>query len=85
MLTLRSGEASLVLAPETGGAIVGRTFGTVPLLRRPAPDAIVSGNVRGLACTGRGVAGSADVRACNRRMSPRISPDNPSIRHEMAA
>ena len=50
MLTLRSGESSLVLAPEIGGAIVGWTFGTVPLLRRPSPDAIVSGNVRGLAC-----------------------------------
>ena len=50
MLTLRSGESSLVLAPEIGGAIVGWTFGTVPLLRRPAPDAIMTGNVRGLAC-----------------------------------
>ena len=50
MLTLRSGESSLVLAPEIGGAIVGWTFGAVPLLRRPSPDAIVSGNVRGLAC-----------------------------------
>ena len=50
MLTLRSGESSLVLAPEIGGAIVGWTCGTVPLLRRPSPDAIVSGNVRRLAC-----------------------------------
>ena len=50
MLTLRSGESSLVLAPEIGGAIVGWTFGTVPVMRRPWPDAIVSGNVRGLAC-----------------------------------
>jgi aldose 1-epimerase len=50
MLTLRSGESSVVLAPEIGGAIVGWTFGSVPVLRRPAPDAIVSGNVRGLAC-----------------------------------
>ena len=50
MLTLRSGESSVVLAPEIGGAIVGWTFGAVPLLRRPAPDAIMAGNVRGLAC-----------------------------------
>ncbi len=50
MLSLRSGESSLVLAPEIGGAIVGWTFGTVPLLRRPAPDAIVSGDVLALAC-----------------------------------
>ena len=50
MLTLRSGESSLVLAPEFGGAIVGWLFGTMPLLRRPEPDAVVSGNVRGLAC-----------------------------------
>jgi aldose 1-epimerase len=39
-----------VLAPEFGGAVVGGTFGMVPLLRRPAPDAVVSGYVRGLAC-----------------------------------
>ncbi len=50
MLMLRSGEASLVLAPEFGGAIVGWTLGEVPLLRRPAADAIVHGNVRGLGC-----------------------------------
>jgi aldose 1-epimerase len=50
MLSLRSGESSLVLAPAIGGAIVGWTFGAVPVLRRPSPDAIVSGNVRGLAC-----------------------------------
>ena len=41
MLTLRSGESSLVLAPEIGGAIVGWTFGAMPLLRRPHPDAIM--------------------------------------------
>lgn len=50
MLTLQSGESSLVLAPEAGGAIVGWTFGRFPLLRRPDPDAVVSGNVRGLGC-----------------------------------
>lgn len=50
MLTLQAGESSLVLAPEIGGAIVGWTFGNIPLLRRPMPDAIVPGNVRGLGC-----------------------------------
>src|SRR5437763_169185 len=50
MLTLQSGESSLVLSPETGGAIVGWTFGAFPLLRRPEPDAVVSGNVRGFGC-----------------------------------
>ena len=50
MLTLHAGESSLVLAPEIGGAIVGWTFGTVPLLRRPHPNAIVQGSIHGLAC-----------------------------------
>src|SRR5579864_3946041 len=49
MLTLQSGESSVVLAPEIGGGIAGWTFGSVPLLRRPQPDAILSGDVRGLA------------------------------------
>jgi aldose 1-epimerase len=50
MLTLHAGESSLVLAPELGGAIVGWMFGAVPLLRRPQPDDIMPGNVRGLGC-----------------------------------
>lgn len=50
MLTLQSGDSSLVLAPEVGGAIVGWTLGAAALLRRPLPDAIVAGNVRGLGC-----------------------------------
>ncbi len=50
MLTLQAGESSLVVAPEIGGAIVGWTQGAVPLLRLPHPDAIITGNVRGLAC-----------------------------------
>jgi aldose 1-epimerase len=48
MLTSQAGESSLVLAPEIGGAIVGWSFGAVPLLRRPQPSAIVQGNVHGL-------------------------------------
>ena len=50
MLTLQADESSLVLAPEIGGAIVGWRLGAVPLMRLPAPDAIIAGNVRGLAC-----------------------------------
>jgi aldose 1-epimerase len=50
MLTLQAGDSSLVLAPEIGGSIVGWTFGTVPVLRRPEPGAIVPGNVRGFGC-----------------------------------
>lgn len=50
MLTLQSGDSSLVLAPELGGAIVGWTLGSRPLLRRAMPDAIIGGNVRGLGC-----------------------------------
>jgi aldose 1-epimerase len=50
MLTLQAGESSLVLAPEIGGAIVGWTIGATPLLRRPAPDAIIQRDAGGLAC-----------------------------------
>ena len=50
MLKLQSGESSVVLAPEIGGAIIGWTIGATPLLRRPQPDAILSGDVRGMAC-----------------------------------
>ena len=49
MLTLRAGESSLALAPETGGALLGWTVGRLQVLRRALPDAIVSGQVRGLA------------------------------------
>ncbi len=49
MLTLRAGESSLVLAPETGGALLGWTLGGVPVLRRALPDAVVQGRVGGLA------------------------------------
>jgi aldose 1-epimerase len=49
MLMLQSGPASLVLAPETGGAILGWTIGSRLVLRRALPDAIIHGQVRGLA------------------------------------
>lgn len=50
MLTLQAGELSLVLAPEIGGTIVGWNFGAIPLLRRPAPEAIMRHDAGGLAC-----------------------------------
>jgi len=50
MLTLRSCEAPVVLAPETGGAIMGWTLGATPLLRRPSPEAALRGDVRGMGC-----------------------------------
>jgi aldose 1-epimerase len=50
MLTLQAGDSSLVLAPEIGGAIVGWSFGAIPLLRRPDPTAILRGDAGGLAC-----------------------------------
>lgn len=50
MLTLQAGESSLVLAPEIGGTIVGWRFGAIPLLRPPAPDAIIRHDAGGMAC-----------------------------------
>lgn len=50
MLTLQAGDASLVLAPEIGGAIVGWTLGGTQLLRNSSPDAIVHRDVHGMAC-----------------------------------
>jgi len=48
MITLAAGAASVVLAPEAGGAIVGWTVGALPILRPPLPAALLSGNARGL-------------------------------------
>lgn len=50
MLTLQAGDASLVLAPEIGGAIGGWTIGGRPMLRAPSADAIRRGDVHGMAC-----------------------------------
>lgn len=49
MLTLRANEASMVLAPETGGAIVGWTVGPHHVLRPPLVDPLLWGSVRGMA------------------------------------
>jgi aldose 1-epimerase len=50
MLTLRAGRLSLVLAPEAGGAILGWSFGGIPLLRRADGRAVVQNDVRGMGC-----------------------------------
>lgn len=50
MLQLRDGEASVVVTPEYGGAILGWMDGRTPVLRRPVPDAILRGDVRGFGC-----------------------------------
>jgi aldose 1-epimerase len=50
MLHLREGEASVVVTPEYGGAILGWMDGRTPVLRRPVPDAILRGDVRGFGC-----------------------------------
>lgn len=50
MLTLQADDASLVLAPGQGGSILGWTSGRVPLLRHAAPQAVMPGTVREMAC-----------------------------------
>ena len=41
MLTLASGESSLVVAPEYGAGVIGWMLGDTPLLRRALPQALV--------------------------------------------
>lgn len=50
MLTLRADDASLVLAPELGAGILGWIRRGVPILRHAAPQAVVPGTVREMAC-----------------------------------
>jgi aldose 1-epimerase len=50
MLHLRDGEASIVVTPEYGGAILGWMHDRTSVLRRPVPDAILRGDVRGFGC-----------------------------------
>jgi aldose 1-epimerase len=49
MLTLRAGEASVVLAPEIGASIIGWTVGPHHVMRRALVDPLVWGSVRGTA------------------------------------
>lgn len=48
MIALSAGDASVVLAPEAGGAILGWQAGPWRLLRQPDPAALLSGHARGL-------------------------------------
>jgi aldose 1-epimerase len=50
MLTLISGASSIVVAPETGGGLIGWMLGAAPLLRRALPQAVVGGSPHALAC-----------------------------------
>jgi aldose 1-epimerase len=50
VLTLRLGDSAVLVAPESGGAIAGWTRGPVRLLRMPRPDAVLHGDVHGMAC-----------------------------------
>lgn len=50
MLTLSRGADSLVIAPESGGAIVGWMRGGRNVLRRAAPEAVLSGDPGAMAC-----------------------------------
>lgn len=50
MLRLTYGAASVVIAPECGGGIVGWMQGTTPVLRRALPQTIIGGNPHTLGC-----------------------------------
>lgn len=50
MLQLRAGDSSVVLVPKSGGAMLGWQAGTMAVLRRPDPDALLRGDVRGFGC-----------------------------------
>jgi aldose 1-epimerase len=47
MIALSAGDASLVLAPEAGGAILGWRAGPWRLLRQPEPAALLAGQAAG--------------------------------------
>jgi aldose 1-epimerase len=49
MLALHAGDASVALAPELGGSILGWTRGGVPLLRHASPRAVAPGDVQEMA------------------------------------
>jgi len=50
MLTLRSGESSLVVAPEHGAGLTGWMVGRTSLLRRALPQAAIGGDPHAMAC-----------------------------------
>ena len=50
MLTLTSGDLSLVIAPEYGAGLIGWTRGRTPILRRALPQAVHDGDTHAMAC-----------------------------------
>lgn len=50
MLRLEMGQSSLVVMPESGGAILGWMNDRTHVLRHALPDAVITGNVRGMGC-----------------------------------
>jgi aldose 1-epimerase len=50
MLTLASGESSLVVAPEHGAGVVGWMLGSTPILRRGLPQASARGDRYAMGC-----------------------------------
>jgi aldose 1-epimerase len=50
MLTLRSGAASVVVAPEYGAGLTGWMIGPVSILRRALPQASVGGDPHAMGC-----------------------------------
>jgi len=50
LLTLGAGDAAVVIAPATGGAIASFTWRGIPVLRETAQDIVAAGDVRKHAC-----------------------------------
>lgn len=48
MITLTRGQGSVVVAPESGGAVAGWMHGPVRLLRMPLTEAVLQGDVHGM-------------------------------------
>lgn len=50
MLTLTSGDTSIVIAPERGASLIGWMRGRTPILRRALPQAVHDGDPHAMAC-----------------------------------
>lgn len=50
MLTLTSGDTSVVIAPEYGASLIGWMRGRTPILRRALPQAVHDGDTHAMAC-----------------------------------
>jgi aldose 1-epimerase len=50
MLTLASGESSLVVTPEHGAGLIGWMLGGTPILRRALPQASIGGDPQAMGC-----------------------------------